>query len=236
MSDLKAELVSLRRSMALSQTDKDSAIMFTRLDSDRNKHILKAAVEQSKYVNKECVDAIHFYFVFVLLRISTFTYNKVVEAMKDFLSIADQRMANLSLHVASLSHAKRLVKDVERSYESNPKAFRVLDGLSDLQQRRKLIFSIKMDRLALKRLDLAYMLSRTLQHIQKYCGVSLIKPIFSKFDGLEAQSMIFPMSRPLPKKKTHIRSENSMPFPSMRLISRLIQSRHDKKNSESEQN
>ncbi len=41
--------------MAFSQTDKDSAIMFTRLDSDRNKHILKTAVEQSKYVNKECV-------------------------------------------------------------------------------------------------------------------------------------------------------------------------------------
>ena len=150
--------------------------------------------------------------------------------MNDYLAIAGHGLASLSQQISASTHTKQLVKHVQHHYGASPKASQVLDKLSQLEQRKKLEFSVQMDQLRLRRLDLAHTLTHTLQHIEKHCGVFLIKPVFYKSVGLGAQSLLYPISRPLPvkKPKAQSRSQAATPHPNMKLVNELIQ--HSRQN------
>ena len=166
-------------------------------------------------------------------RISPSTFNKVTSSMQDYLTIPGQRLANLSQQCHHRAVTKRLVDDVHQKYGlESVQGYRVLEGIATLEQRKQLEFSVNMDTLGLKRIDLAHSLTHTLTHIEKHAGVFLIKPVFSTKLGSRAYNLITPTSRPLPITKPYSRPHTgtthkspSTPHPNMQLVNRLIQSR-----------
>jgi len=143
-------------------------------------------------------------------RITETVFSKVCSAMSEYLSIAEQRMVNIAKYYSKYTvTSKRVHKEIQRLYGSDPKALLVLDNLAQLQQRRRLELSVKMDRL-----ELAQSLTHVLTYIENQAGIFLIKPIFSTV--LDPKSLITPISRPLPIKRTalHKSSLVQTSFPS----------------------
>ena len=160
--------------------------------------------------------------------------------MQDYLSIPGQRLANLSQQCHHRAVTKRLVDDVHQKYGiESVQGHRVLEGIATREQRKQLEFSVNMDTLGLKRIDLAHSLTHTLTHIEKHAGVFLIKPVFSTKLGSRAHNLITPTSRPLPITKPYSRPHTgtthkspSTPHPNMQLVNRLIQSRQQQTRNE----
>ncbi len=144
--------------------------------------------------------------------------------MEDYISIARERMAYLSQRITSQTHTKKLIKDIEQFYNTSPRIVFVLPRLGEFQEKKRLQFSVRMDQLGLKRLEIAHTLTNTLQHIEKRTGLFLIKPIFTQTRsfGVHAQSKIFPLCRPLPVRKSSCLSEASTVHPSMGLVDKLF--------------
>lgn len=146
--------------------------------------------------------------------------------MNKYLLISQLRFSHLSQYTANVSSAKQLVRDVQHHYKTSLKAVEVLDRLFHLQQRKRLQFSVDMDQLGLKRLNLAYSLTYILKQIEKHAGVFLIKPVFFETD---AQSMILPISRPLPMKRLPNQTHTGTPHLSMRQVNSLKQNKQKSK-------
>lgn len=153
--------------------------------------------------------------------------------MEDYVSVAGERMAYLCQQITSLENAKKLIKDVELLYYSSRKTMFILRRFDELQEKKRLQFTVKMDQLGLRRLDVAQTLTNALQHIEKRVGIFLIKPIFTetKSFGLHAQTKIFPLCRPLPVRKSSYLSNSSTLHPSVELVKKLFLSRKNKRNS-----
>ncbi len=167
-------------------------------------------------------------------RISSSTCKKVIIAMEDYISVASKRLAYLAQRLLNLTHTRKLIKDIQLSYNSSPKALIVLKRLGKLQEKKRLQFSVKMDQLGVKRLDTAHNLTSMLQHIEKRTGMFLIKPIFTEtksFGVYHGQTKIFPLSRPLPVKKLSYLSNSTTLHPSLGLVNKLIQSRRKRKHT-----
>ena len=178
-------------------------------------------------------------------RISPSTFHKVTAHMDDYLTIPAQRLGHMTRRCREKSVTSKLITDVHKSYSDEDQASEVLQMIANQEERRHFDFVNTMEKLAVKRFDLAHTLTHTLTHIEKRAGVFLIKPVFGD-KKLKSRSMITPMSRPLPVGKSppphpppaqtaptsraghapnHRGEECGTPHPSMRLVSRLMRSR-----------
>eukprot|EP00058_Branchiostoma_floridae_P020035 XP_002605525.1 hypothetical protein BRAFLDRAFT_104092 [Branchiostoma floridae] len=149
----------------------ESAIMFSRLDSDRNAKSLKRAVNSG--------------------RLSPDVYEEVVGMMDQYVEIPGRRLRHLAEKYLHHSEMKAVEENVRRSSSLNGDVFKLLEKMETLQNKRAQKWSAQMDRMGDHRVRLANLLMDTLETIEQESGIFLIKPMFAyrgrarlrKYDG-----------------------------------------------------
>ncbi|XP_069102583.1 myosin-2 heavy chain-like isoform X3 [Argopecten irradians] len=168
INDLQRELSNLGRSSSRlrPQSDttsphgtNDSAIMFTRLDSERNAKIMKRAVNDQK-MNPD-------------------QYKDALDKMEDYVGLPAQRLAHLVRKYVHHSRMKEIEENVKKSKSLNENVFEILDKMEALQNERAKTWADKMDQMGSERIRLANLLMETLDSIEQESGIFLIKPMYS---------------------------------------------------------
>ncbi|XP_013417598.1 nuclear mitotic apparatus protein 1 isoform X2 [Lingula anatina] len=166
IKELEKELSGLRKSLAQSPGQystqlehPDSAVMFTRLDSDRNSRAMKSAVNDSK--------------------LSPDLYKDAVDQMQAYVSLPAQRLAHLVRKFVHHCRMKEIEETVRQSKSLNNEVFQVLDRMETIQNVRAQRWAEKMDEMGNTRLQLAQLLTETLDAIEQESGIFLIKPHYS---------------------------------------------------------
>ncbi|XP_033725885.1 myosin-6-like isoform X14 [Pecten maximus] len=168
INELQRELSNLGRSSSRlrPQSDTtsphgttDSAIMFTRLDSERNSKIMKRAVNDQK-MNAD-------------------KYKDALDKMEDYVGLPAQRFAHLVRKYVHHSRMKEIEENVKKSKSLNENVFEILDKMEALQNERAKTWADKMDQMGSERLRLANLLMETLDSIEQESGIFLIKPMYS---------------------------------------------------------
>ncbi|XP_060075166.1 uncharacterized protein LOC132554861 [Ylistrum balloti] len=168
INDLQRELSNLGRSSSRlrPQSDTtsphgttDSAIMFTRLDSERNAKIMKRAVNDQK--------------------MNTEKYKDALVKMEDYVGLPAQRFAHLVRKYVHHSRMKEIEENVKKSKSLNENVFEILDKMEALQNERAKTWADKMDQMGSERIRLANLLMETLDSIEQESGIFLIKPMYS---------------------------------------------------------
>ncbi|XP_021373672.1 uncharacterized protein LOC110463415 isoform X3 [Mizuhopecten yessoensis] len=168
INDLQRELSNLGRSSSRlrPQSDTtsphgttDSAVMFTRLDSERNCKIMKRAVNDQKMEADKYKDAL--------------------VKMEDYVGLPAQRFAHLVRKYVHHSRMKEIEENVKKSKSLNENVFEILDKMEALQNERAKTWADKMDQMGSERLRLANLLMETLDSIEQESGIFLIKPMYS---------------------------------------------------------
>ncbi|XP_078577234.1 uncharacterized protein LOC144862543 isoform X2 [Branchiostoma floridae x Branchiostoma japonicum] len=149
----------------------ESAIMFSRLDSERNAKSLKRAVNSG--------------------RLSPDVYEEVVGMMDQYVEIPGRRLRHLAEKYLHHSEMKAVEENVRRSSSLNGDVFKLLEKMETLQNKRAQKWSAQMDHMGDHRVRLANLLMDTLETIEQESGIFLIKPMFAyrgrarlrKYDG-----------------------------------------------------
>ncbi|XP_061170471.1 myosin-10-like isoform X3 [Saccostrea echinata] len=167
INELQRELNALGRvsgqerppSDGVQQAPPESAIMFTRLDSERNAKIMKRAVNDEKLdVNK---------------------YKDAVTTMDEYVSLPAKRLGHLVRKYVHHSRMKEIEEHVKQSKSLDENVFEILDKMEGLQNKRAKRWADKMDGMGSERLRLANLLMETLDSIEQESGIFLIKPMYS---------------------------------------------------------
>ncbi|XP_052786890.1 myosin-11-like isoform X3 [Mya arenaria] len=137
----------------------ESAIMFTRLDSERNAKIMKRAVNEEKLDPNK--------------------YKEAVVQMDEYVSLPAQRLSHLVRKYVHHVRMKEIESNVQKSQSLNENVFEVFDKMEALQNQRAKRWADKMDEMGMDRYRLANMLMETLDSIEQDCGIFLIKPMYS---------------------------------------------------------
>ncbi|KAK3609983.1 hypothetical protein CHS0354_011824 [Potamilus streckersoni] len=158
------------------QTQAESGVMFTRLDSDRNAKIMKKAVMDQK--------------------LDPDKYKEVVNQMDEYVSLPAKRLAHLVRKYVHHCRMKDIEENVKKSKSLNENVFEILDKMEALQNQRAKKWADKMDEMGIERLRLANLLMETLDNIEQESGIFLIKPMYS-YRGREPKpSYAGKLSRP----------------------------------------
>ncbi|CAH1252150.1 Hypp9224 [Branchiostoma lanceolatum] len=137
----------------------ESAIMFSRLDSERNAKSLKKAVNSG--------------------RLSPDVYEEVVGMMDQYVEIPGKRLRHLAEKYLHHSEMKAVEENVRRSSSLNGDVFKLLEKMETLQNKRAQKWSAQMDHMGDHRVRLANLLMDTLETIEQESGIFLIKPMFA---------------------------------------------------------
>ncbi|KAJ8311754.1 hypothetical protein KUTeg_011109 [Tegillarca granosa] len=167
INELQRELAALGRASSRMRQISDngpgqvpeSAVMFTRLDSERNSKIMKRAVNDDKLDPEKYKDA--------------------VNKMDDYVSLPAQRLAHLVRKYVHHCRMKEIEENVKKSKSLNENVFEILDKMEALQNQRAKKWADKMDEMGSERLRLASLLMETLDSIEQESGIFLIKPMYS---------------------------------------------------------
>ncbi|XP_063437060.1 golgin subfamily A member 4-like isoform X11 [Mytilus trossulus] len=168
INELQRELGNLGRSasrirqssdLATPQGVAESAIMFTRLDSERNAKIMKRAVNDEKLDPDQYKDA--------------------VSKMEDYVSIPAKRLAHLVRKYVHHCRMKEIEENVKKSKSLDENVFEVLDKMENFQNKRAKQWADGMDHMGNDRLRFANILMETLENIEQQSGIFLIKPMYS---------------------------------------------------------
>ncbi|XP_052059105.1 myosin heavy chain, striated muscle-like isoform X5 [Mytilus californianus] len=168
INELQRELGNLGRSasrirqssdLATPQGQAESAIMFTRLDSERNAKIMKRAVNDQKLDPDQYKDA--------------------VSKMEDYVSIPAKRLAHLVRKYVHHCRMKEIEENVKKSKSLDENVFEVLDKMENFQNKRAKQWADGMDHMGNDRLRFANILMETLENIEQQSGIFLIKPMYS---------------------------------------------------------
>lgn len=137
----------------------DSAIMFTRLDSERNAKIMKKAVNEKK--------------------LDPNRYKEAVVQMDEYVNLPAQRLAHLVRKYVHHCRMKEIEENVQKSQSLNQNVFELFDKMEALQNQRAKRWADRMDEMGVERYRLASMLMETLDSIEQESGLFLIKPMYS---------------------------------------------------------
>ncbi|XP_048750682.2 myosin heavy chain, striated muscle-like isoform X3 [Ostrea edulis] len=167
INDLQRELNALGRasgrdrppSEGVQQPPPESAIMFTRLDSERNAKIMKRAVNDE--------------------RLDTNKYKDAVTTMDEYVSLPAKRLGHLVRKYVHHSRMKDIEENVKKSKSLDENVFEILDKMEALQNQRAKRWADKMDDMGSERMRLANLLMETLDSIEQESGIFLIKPMYS---------------------------------------------------------
>lgn len=168
INELQRELGNLGRSgshirqnsdLATPQGQAESAIMFTRLDSERNAKIMKRAVNDQKLDPDQYKDA--------------------MSKMEDYVSIPAKRLAHLVRKYVHHCRMKEIEENVKKSKSLDENVFEVLDKMENFQNKRAKQWAEGMDSMGNDRLRFANILMETLEDIEQQSGIFLIKPMYS---------------------------------------------------------
>ncbi|XP_033725875.1 myosin-6-like isoform X4 [Pecten maximus] len=203
INELQRELSNLGRSSSRlrPQSDTtsphgttDSAIMFTRLDSERNSKIMKRAVNDQK-MNAD-------------------KYKDALDKMEDYVGLPAQRFAHLVRKYVHHSRMKEIEENVKKSKSLNENVFEILDKMEALQNERAKTWADKMDQMGSERLRLANLLMETLDSIEQESGIFLIKPMYS-YRGRDIKDARYggKLTRPIrPQRNLSPHRENQSSF------------------------
>ncbi|XP_060555548.1 uncharacterized protein LOC132716319 isoform X1 [Ruditapes philippinarum] len=174
----------------------DSAIMFTRLDSERNAKIMKKAVNERK------LDANR--------------YKEAMVQMDEYVSLPAQRLAHLVRKYVHHCRMKDIEENVQKSQSLNENVFELFDKMEALQNHRAKRWAERMDEMGSERYRLANMLMETLDSIEQESGLFLIKPMYS-YRGREPKEQLYSgkITRPFRPHRTlsPLRDNNSAHAP-----------------------
>nr|XP_034321473.1 golgin subfamily A member 4 isoform X2 [Crassostrea gigas] len=168
INELQRELTALGKASSRSrppsegvgqQQTPESAIMFTRLDSERNAKIMKRAVNDE--------------------RLDTNKYKDAVTAMDEYVSLPAKRLGHLVRKYVHHSRMKDIEENVKKSKSLDENVFEILDKMEALQNKRAMRWADKMDDMGSERMRLANLLMETLDSIEQESGIFLIKPMYS---------------------------------------------------------
>ena len=168
INELQRELGNLGRSashirqssdLTTPQGQAESAIMFTRLDSERNAKIMKRAVNDQKLDPDQ--------------------YKDVMSKMDDYISIPAKRLAHLVRKYVHHCKMKEIEENVKKSKSLDENVFEVLDKMENFQNKRAKKWAEGMDHMGNDRLRFANILMETLEDIEQQSGIFLIKPMYS---------------------------------------------------------
>ncbi|XP_052240245.1 myosin-11-like [Dreissena polymorpha] len=110
---------------------KESAIMFTRLDSERNAKIMKKAVHEDK--------------------LDPNRYKEAVVQMEEYVSLPAQRLSHLVRKYVHYVRMKEIEANVQKSESLNENVFEILDKMEALQSRRAKRWTDRMDVMGMER-------------------------------------------------------------------------------------
>ncbi|XP_052692638.1 uncharacterized protein LOC128170920 isoform X6 [Crassostrea angulata] len=168
INELQRELTALGKASSRSrppsegvgqQQTPESAIMFTRLDSERNAKIMKRAVNDE--------------------RLDTNKYKDAVTTMDEYVSLPAKRLGHLVRKYVHHSRMKDIEENVKKSKSLDENVFEILDKMEALQNKRAKRWADKMDDMGSERMRLANLLMETLDSIEQESGIFLIKPMYS---------------------------------------------------------
>lgn len=168
INELQRELTALGKASSRSrppsegvgqQQTPESAIMFTRLDSERNAKIMKRAVNDE--------------------RLDTNKYKDAVTTMDEYVSLPAKRLGHLVRKYVHHSRMKEIEENVKKSKSLDENVFEILDKMEALQNKRAKRWADKMDDMGSERMRLANLLMETLDSIEQESGIFLIKPMYS---------------------------------------------------------
>ncbi|WAR30176.1 hypothetical protein MAR_003744 [Mya arenaria] len=198
----------------------ESAIMFTRLDSERNAKIMKRAVNEEKLDPNK--------------------YKEAVVQMDEYVSLPAQRLSHLVRKYVHHVRMKEIESNVQKSQSLNENVFEVFDKMEALQNQRAKRWADKMDEMGMDRYRLANMLMETLDSIEQDCGIFLIKPMYS-YRGREPKERFGgKISRPFRPHRTlsPLRDSHSAyapaPTPASNVRPPRVQRRDDSQMSDSQ--
>ncbi|XP_077869991.1 uncharacterized protein LOC102802324 [Saccoglossus kowalevskii] len=154
-----AAATSGRYGSNLPSREQDSAIMFTRLDWERNQRALKKGVASEKVQSE--------------------VYNNAVDAMEQYVDLPSQRLVHLVKKYTHHVQMKQIEEGVRQSQNLDDDVFNLLDKMEALQNTRAQRWNDRMDEMGEERLRLAHILMDTLSMIEEESGIFLIKPIYS---------------------------------------------------------
>nr|XP_022305371.1 uncharacterized protein LOC111112260 isoform X1 [Crassostrea virginica] len=168
INELQRELTALGKAAgqdrpssegAGQQAAPESAIMFTRLDSERNAKIMKRAVNDE--------------------RLDTNKYKDAVTTMDEYVSLPAKRLGHLVRKYVHHSRMKEIEENVKKSKSLDENVFEILDKMEALQNKRAKRWADRMDDMGSERMRLANLLMETLDSIEQESGIFLIKPMYS---------------------------------------------------------
>ncbi|XP_053387320.1 uncharacterized protein LOC123542904 [Mercenaria mercenaria] len=174
----------------------DSAIMFTRLDSERNAKIMKKAVNERK--------------------LDPNRYKEAMVQMDEYVNLPAQRLAHLVRKYVHHCRMKEIEENVQKSQSLNENVFELFDKMEALQNQRAKRWADRMDEMGIERYRLANMLMETLDSIEQESGLFLIKPMYS-YRGREPKEQPYSgkITRPFRPHRTlsPLRDNNSAHAP-----------------------
>ncbi|KAL5020532.1 hypothetical protein ScPMuIL_003424 [Solemya velum] len=186
INELQRELAALghtnRRASSTGSQHVDSAVMFTRLDSERNAKIMKKAVVEQKLPAEQ--------------------YKHAVLQMDHYVSLPAKRLAHLVRKYVHHSRMKAIEENVKKSRSLDEKVFGILDKMEGLQNERAKTWADHMDEMGVERLRMANLLMETLDNIEQESGIFLIKPMYSYRSRDSKEQYFGKLSRPSQPRKT----------------------------------
>ncbi|KAL4216430.1 hypothetical protein ACF0H5_024155 [Mactra antiquata] len=204
---------------ALGNQNPDSAIMFTRLDSERNAKIMKKAVNEKK--------------------LDTDKYKEAMVQMDEYVNLPAQRLAHLVKKYVHHCRMKEIEENVQKSQSLNENVFELFDKMEALQNQRAKRWANRMDEMGMERYRLANMLMETLDCIEQESGIFLIKPMYS-YRGREQKDHQYgggKITRPFRPHRTlsPLRDSSSAQAPAPTPASNMRLARHQARKEEPSQ-
>ncbi len=198
METLKTELSTAQRQLLESENiEKNRVVFFTRLDSERNKRALEEAINNDIISDEE--------------------YETIVTDMEDYLSLPGQRLQHIKAQVQQQVGLKKTISHVKRHSPSPEHTSQVLTMIQQLQEKKRIDFSDKMEKISSKRLELANKLQSDLVKVENRSNVFLIKPMYpTKYHG----PIVIPLKRSPPSYRASTTSAASKRASSSRTVSR----------------
>jgi hypothetical protein len=178
---LQKEIALLRRTAKEHGADREEMIMFTRLDLERNERNLNKALRQGTISPNDVTD--------------------LKRNMSDYIELQADKFAHLTKGIQQKALQNTLLSSLEDVNQSELSQVRK-EKAKELQEKKRVRWSMEMNTLTLKREKLARMLTVKLSEVETTSGVFLIKPIVHNSPPALHTPIITPIHKPLPQRFT----------------------------------
>lgn len=180
VTSLQKEVMVLRRKAREQSGGADEEIiMFTRLDSERNSHNLKKALQRGGITLPEV--------------------EELQQSMSKYVNLQGQRLSQLVKGVQQQQVHQRMLASLGDG-KDNEKLQALKVRANSLHGERRARWSLEMDKMSLQREKLARSLTERLEGVEAATGVFLIKPVLKKTcPGNVPAPLTTPFYKPLSK-------------------------------------